>query len=79
MAWSRIFNYQEVLLAINTDYDQPRTAWVTVDATLHAPSERLRCIYSTHDEQIGTSLGVASMNGLSVLLTVPAAGFVIYE
>jgi hypothetical protein len=33
--WSRIFNGKEVLLAINTDYDQPRTAWVTVDNELH--------------------------------------------
>jgi len=29
--WSRIFNGKEMLLAINTDYDQPKTAWVTID------------------------------------------------
>jgi hypothetical protein len=34
--WSRLFDSQKVLLAINTDADSKRKAWVTIDARLHA-------------------------------------------
>lgn len=77
--WSRIFNDQEMLLAINTDYDQPRTAWVTIDNDLHKAGDVLKCIYSTDAAQIGQSVTVEARNGKAVLLTVPAAGFVIFE
>lgn len=77
--WSRIFNDQEMLLAINTDYDQPRTAWVTIDNDLHKAGDVLKCIYSTDAAQIGQLRSVETRNGKSVLLTVPAAGFVIFE
>jgi glycosidase len=77
--WSRIFNGKEVLLAINTDYDQPRTAWVTVDNELHWAGDGLKCLYSTDAAQIGQSVTVEARNGKAVLITVPAAGFVIFE
>ncbi|MEB3279427.1 MAG: alpha-amylase family glycosyl hydrolase [Lyngbya sp.] len=77
--WSRIFSTKEMLLAINTDSDQPRTAWVTIDNELHQPGDRLRCIYSTDAAQIGQFLSVAPRNGKAILVTVPAAGFVIFE
>jgi glycosidase len=78
--WSRVFSSKEVLLAINTDYDQSKTAWVTIDNSgLHQPGQALTCIYSTDTSQIGQSIPVESKNGKAVLLTVPAAGFVIYE
>jgi hypothetical protein len=77
--WSRIFNDQEMLLAINTDYDQPRTAWVTIDNSLHQVGDVLKCIYSTDVSQIGRSVMVEARNGKAVLITVPAAGFVIFE
>lgn len=77
--WSRIFNDKEILLAINTDYDQPRTAWVTIDNGLHQTGDQLRCIYSTDAAQIGRSVMVEARNGKAVLITVPAAGFVILE
>lgn len=77
--WSRIFDNQETLLAINTDYFQPKSAWVTIDNTLHKTDERLKCLYSTDEAQINTELTVEARNGKSVWLTVPAAGFVIYE
>ena len=76
--WSRIFNGQEVLLAINTDYDQPRTAWVTLDNELHQGGDVLTCIYSTDAAQVGQSVTVEARNGKAVLITVPAAGFVIF-
>jgi hypothetical protein len=33
--WSRLFSNKEMLLAINTDYYQPQTVWVTIDDELH--------------------------------------------
>ena len=39
--WSRIFNGKKVLLAINTNYSQASTAWVTIDDTLHQSGEQL--------------------------------------
>jgi glycosidase len=79
--WSRIFNDQEMLLAINTDPDQPRTAWVIVDHDLHVIGDRLQCLYTTHPSQVGQELTVTDIlpDIKAVLLTVPAAGFVIYE
>lgn len=77
--WSRIFNGKEVLLAINTDYDQSKTAWVTVDNELHWAGDGLKCLYSKDAAQIGQSVTVEARNGKAVLITVPAAGFVIFE
>lgn len=77
--WSRVFNKQEILLAINTDYDQARTAWVTIDEELHEAGQSLTCLYSTDAAQIGQSIAIEARNGKAVQLTVPAAGFVIFE
>jgi hypothetical protein len=77
--WSRLFNDKAMLLGINTDYNQPRTAWVTIDDQLHQAGDKLKCIYSIDKKQINTTVEVEARNGKSVLLTVPAAGFVIYE
>jgi hypothetical protein len=55
------------------------TAWVTIDETLHQDGELLTCIYSTDSKQVGLDTKVEPRNGKAVLLTVPAAGFVIYE
>jgi glycosidase len=79
VAWSRLLDNQEALLAINTDMDNPRSAWVTIDASLHKPDDSLRCIYSTDAAQIGQALPVEPRNGRAVSLTVPPAGFVIFE
>jgi glycosidase len=77
--WSRLLDDQEVVLAINTDMDNPRSAWVTIDASLHKPNEKLKCIYSTDPAQISTEAISEPRNGLAVFLTVPTAGFVIYR
>jgi glycosidase len=81
VAWSRILFDCEVLLAINTDPTLPITAWVTVDATLHAAGETLRCIYSIDSAQIDDLIAVQTPvdQRTAVLLTVPPAGFVAYE
>ncbi|BAY11373.1 alpha-amylase family glycosyl hydrolase [Calothrix sp. NIES-2098] len=77
--WSRILSDKEILLAINTDYNQPTTAWVTIDNELHSQGDQLRCIYSTDKSQIDQKIKVEARNGKAVLVKVPAAGFVIFE
>jgi hypothetical protein len=77
--WSRIFSGKEVLLAISTNYSQSSTAWVTIDDALHNAGDLLTCIFSTDSQQVGQVIKVEPRNGKAVLLTVPAAGFVIYE
>ena len=77
--WSRIFSDKEVLLAINTDYLQPSSAWVTIDNTLHQVGDSLTCTYSTDINQRSGEIKVEARNGKAVKLTVPPAGFVIYE
>ncbi|SDH56987.1 alpha-amylase family glycosyl hydrolase [Nitrosomonas sp. Nm132] len=78
--WSRIFDNHEIVLAVNTDIDKPRTAWVTIDNALHGDkSQFLECIYSTDRVQIGSAIKIEVRNGKAVHLTVPPGGFVIYE
>ena len=77
--WSRILSDAEIVLAINTDANNSSTAWVTIDASLHRQGDHLSCLYSTDRAQIGSQVGIEARNGLSVHLTVPAAGFVIFE
>lgn len=77
--WSRIFNDNELLLAINTDPYQSRSAWVTVDNGLHKEGRVLTCIYTTNLGVTLKEVVVEARNGKAVYLTVPAAGFVIYE
>jgi hypothetical protein len=64
---------------LKTDYFQPKTAWVTIDNGLHEAGDRLTCIYSTDRRQLNSEVVVETRNGKSVLLTIPAAGFLIYE
>jgi glycosidase len=79
VAWSRIFADHEVVAAINTDPLLPCTAWVTVDAGLHADSDTLTCRYSTDHAQENTTAPVEGRNGRAIRLTLPPAGFVIYD
>ncbi|MBK8814262.1 MAG: alpha-amylase [Methylococcaceae bacterium] len=78
--WSRIFNDEEMVLAINTDIDNARTAWITIDNQLHdGKLPFLQCLYSTDAAQIGNQTPIEARNGKAVQITVPAGGFVIFE
>jgi glycosidase len=77
--WSRILDETELVAAINTDAQLSRGAWVTIDNELHRGGESLRCVYSTNAAEIGRTVTVEARNGKAVQLTVPPAGFVIYE
>lgn len=77
--WSRLFDNRELLLAINTDPDNALTAWVTIDDSLHRAGDRLTCIYATDAALVGRTVDIEARNGKAVRITVPAAGFVVYE
>ena len=83
VAWSRILDRVEMLLAINTDPDNPRTAWVLVDANLHLAGSTLCYAYSTEAGQIGQTLVVQSKGPggciAAIEVQVPPAGFVMLE
>lgn len=76
--WSRLFANQEILLAINTDAEHVRMAWVTLDAALQAEREGLSCLFSTDPTQTGTFTPVESRNGRAIHISLPAGGFVAY-
>ncbi len=77
--WSRLFNNEELLLAVNTDPEQSRSAWVTIDDSLHQRGEKLTCMYSTVASEVNQTTLVQAKNGKAVYLGVPAGGFVIYK
>jgi glycosidase len=82
VAWSRIFNGDEVLVALNTDFESSTSAWVTVDAGLHpldTSRAELTCLYSSRSTEIGSRVSVAPRNGKAVRLTLPPAGIGIYR
>ena len=55
------------------------SAGVTIDDSLHQTGDSLSCVYSTDSSQMGSRIIVETRNGKAVWLTVPAAGFVIFE
>jgi len=78
--WTRSFDEQELLLAINTDTHQARTAWVSLDPAAYPAGARLTCVYSSEADQVGQELTIQAAGERRVVsLNVPAAGFVVYE
>jgi glycosidase len=76
VAWSRIFNDQEILCAFNTDIENETIAYVTIDSELHVNDSKVKCLYAS--APCPPEINVENRNGKSVRLTVPAGGFVIY-
>ena len=78
--WTRLFDNQQVLLAINTDPDQSRSAWVGLPNHLYPAEQQLTCLYSSDAAQVGQEILVQMIGGRhAASLAVPAAGFVIFE
>jgi glycosidase len=78
--WTRSFDEQYLLLAVNTDADRSRTAWVSLKPDEYPAGKRLTCLYSTDAGQIGREITVQARGDRHLAnLEVPAAGFVIYE
>jgi len=81
VAWSRVLSRDEFVCVLNTDFDKPRCAWVTVDSDLHpAGSAPLTCIYSTDPKQVDSRTGSPeAMNGSAVCIQLPPGGFAIFH
>jgi hypothetical protein len=79
VAWSRIFDDDELLCAINTDPDNALAAFVTIDYELRVAGDKLTCLYSTDAADNGHLITVEPKNGTAVSFSVPAAGFVVYR
>lgn len=81
VSWSRIFNREEILLAINSNLEKNRKVKVKVDRDIHLPGEEFTCIYSSKEEQINTKAKVIELNPESyyIKINVPAQGRVIYK
>jgi len=79
VAWSRIFADRECLCAISTDPNQRLSVWVTVDHQIHQDGLPMKCLYSSDPMQKGTEVAIEAVNGSAVRITVPAAGYVVYQ
>jgi glycosidase len=83
VAWSRLFVDQEVLVALSTDQEQPLTAYSTVAPRFRASGDLLKLIFwhTPAASPMPPEELVVEHRGdrLAVRLTVPPAGFVIYQ
>ncbi len=84
VAWSRIMDKMEMVLAVNTDPGNARKAWVLVDSGLHPAGSKFSCTYSTNHGDEGTLQLTVQPKGATgqiaaIELEVPAAGFMALE
>jgi glycosidase len=83
VSWSRLFVDQEVLVALNTDEMQPVAAYSTVAPTFRLEGDQFHLIFWYAPKQAAPPpavLTVERKNGpLAVRMTLPPAGFVIYQ
>jgi len=83
VSWSRLFVDQEVLVAFSTDQGQPTTAYSTVAPLFRAEGDLLKLIFwhaPAASPPPPSELRVERHGSvLAVRLTLPPAGFVIYE
>jgi glycosidase len=83
VSWSRIFIDQELLIAFSTDREHSLTAYSTVALRFRSENDRLKLIfwYAPHAAPPPSpELMVENRHGvLAVHITVPPAGFVIYQ
>ena len=75
IAWSRLLDDEEFVMAINTDTNNDLEVWVTVDNTLHAAGDQFTCLYPA----LLPETVVENRNGKAILIKVARAGFVVYK
>ncbi len=84
VCWSRLFTDQEVLVAVNTDEAQPVTAYSTVAPTFRVEGDQFHLLFWNAPKR-GTpppaTLTVERRHDgpLAVHMTLPPAGFAIYQ
>jgi glycosidase len=83
VSWSRLFIDQEILVAFNTDEAQSVTAYSTVAPTFRVEGDQFHRIFWYAPKALSPpppSLSVERRGGLlAVRMTLPPAGFVIYQ
>src|SRR5262249_47816078 len=83
VSWSRLFTDHEVLMAINTDEAQPVTAYSTVAPRFRLEGDQFQLFFWHAPKAVApppATLGVERKSGLlAVQMTLPPAGFVIYQ
>jgi glycosidase len=90
VSWSRLFTDQEVLIAVNTDEAQPVTAYSTVAPTFRVEGDQFHLIFwyappvanapGSPFITPSSTLTVECRSGLlAVRMTLPPAGFAIYQ
>jgi glycosidase len=83
VCWSRLLVDQEVLVALNTEEEQPVTAYSTVAPTFRVEGDRFHRIFwyaPGHVDAPPDSLTVERTGGLlAVRMALPPAGFAIYQ
>jgi glycosidase len=84
VAWARIHDKTEMVLAVNTDPYMARKAWVLVDPVLHPVGRKLKCVFSTQHADEGAVVLTVQRKGdagniAAIELEVPAAGFMVLE
>jgi hypothetical protein len=83
VSWSRLFTDQEVLIAMNTDEAQPVTAYSTVAPTFHVEGDQFHLIFWYAPKSAAPppfTLTVECNGGPpAVRMTLPSAGFAIYQ
>jgi hypothetical protein len=83
VCWSRLFVDEEVLVALNTDEQQPVTAYSGVAPTFRVEGDEFRLLFWHAPKRLTPPpavLTVERKNGpMAVRITLPPAGFAIYE
>src|SRR5262249_5157863 len=83
VAWSRLFVDQEVLIAVNTDHEQPVTAHSTVAPTFRFEGDRFHLVfwYAPKSAAAPPPSLIVERRGrfLTVQMTLPPGGFAIYQ
>lgn len=67
VAWSRIFNGEEVLLAMNTDIANKKEAYVVVDQELNQEHDVFTCMYASSDQYCDKTYVVEKVNERKVI------------
>ena len=80
IAWSRIFENEEYVLALNTELDKVLEALVVVDSQINSEDDVFECLYISGNDPIGKKMKVRNVDQKKVIsLKVPQAGCVIYR
>ncbi len=83
VSWSRLFSDQDCLIAVNTDEAQPITTYSTVAPTFRVEGDQYHLIFWYAPKRVDpppSTLTVERKNGpLAVRMTLPPAGFAIYQ